>query len=164
LFARRIASQLVQSDETVHEWADRRLESTGHLVDDRLPGEDVALDGEAGSDAVAGPGEALVAGEGGGAPVGTHDAELARLAALVLCEDASQRLVGRRAVVELVERALAVDRHACRLGRAGADAGAHPRDDRAHGEVPRLHGATDLPGLEVGGDDRERRLTSGAQR
>src|SRR4051794_5238271 len=68
-----------RSDQALDERADGLLVRPRHLVDDRRPSQDVPLDGEAGADAMAGPVVALRAREGGGAAVGSHDPELARL-------------------------------------------------------------------------------------
>ena len=68
---------------------------------------------------------------------------------------ASAGLRLRGPTLELHERAHAVRGDAGGLRRDRSDAGADPRHDRADGEVLRLHGAADLAGTGVGGDDRE---------
>ena len=133
---------------------ERRL----HRDDDVLRGEDVPLDGVAPTGAVAGPVEALGAGVGRGLAGGGDDAELAGLARVVVGEHAREGVGRRCARLELRQRTRPVGGDACGLRRDRADAGPDPRHDRPDREVPGLHGAADLAGVRVGGDDRERRL------
>src|SRR4051794_29168504 len=147
---------LERRDETMNERPDRLLVGARHLVDDGLAGQDVALDGEPRAQPVPRPGVALGARECRRAAVRAYEAELACLAVLVLREHPLQRLLRRGAAVELGERALPVHGDARRLCRASSDACACPRDDRADGEVARLHRAAHLSGGQIGGDDRER--------
>ena len=146
---------LERGDEALDERADRLLVGARHLVDDGLAGKDVPLHREARPDPVTRPVETIGAGECRGAPVGGDEPELARLTARVGLEHAPQCVSRLGTACELGKCPLAVDRNAGGLRRSGADPGAHPRDDRADREVPRLDGTTDLTGLEVGRDDRE---------
>src|SRR4051812_40880581 len=61
LAAPRPLPRLERRDETMRERADGLFERARHLVDHRLPGEDVPLHREAGADAMARPVEAFVA-------------------------------------------------------------------------------------------------------
>ena len=144
-----------RSDEPADERAERLLERARHLVDDGLAGEDVPLHREAGAGPVPCPVEAGRAGERRRAAVGGHDPELARLPLGIVGEHAGERVVRLGARGELLERALAVDGHAGGLRGDRSDARGCPRDDRADGEVLRLHRAPHLACLEVGRDDRE---------
>ena len=109
---------------------------------------------------MSGPVEALRTGKGGGAAVGCDDPELARLPAVVADQDARQGLLGGCTALELLERERAERGNTCRLRRNGSDAGARPRDDRAHGEVTRLHRTADFACLQVGRNDREGALAT----
>ena len=144
-----------RGDQAADERAERLLERARHLVDDGLAGEDVPLHREAGAGPVPCPVEARRAGERRRPPVGGHDPELARLPFGVVREHACERVLGLGAGGELCERTLSVDRDTGGLRRDRSDAGARPRDDRADGEVLRLHGTAHLTCLQVGRDDRE---------
>ncbi len=69
---------------------DRLEERSFHLGDHVLAREDVPLHRVPGPDTVARPGEAAVSGMRRGSPVGGDDAELARLASLVVGEDGTR--------------------------------------------------------------------------
>src|SRR4051794_22075255 len=69
LVAARRLPRLERRDETMRERADGLFERARHLVDHRLPGEDVPLHREAGADAMARPVEAFGARERGCAAV-----------------------------------------------------------------------------------------------
>ena len=95
----------------------------------------------------------------GSRAVRANDAELAGLTPVVVRERRGDRRLRRQALVlEQPEDPRAEGRDPRRLGGHGADAGLHPRDDRADGEVPRLHRTADLARDVVDGDDREGRL------
>ena len=92
---------------------------------------------------------------GGGVAVEVDDADLAVVAALVLLQQALQRDLGGRAVVEVGQREALVGDVGVGLGGDRADPGHRGGHRGAHGEE--LGGDGDAPGLTVGGagDDRE---------
>ena len=95
----------------------------------------------------------------GSRAVGADDAELPGLTPAVVRERGGDGRLGcQPLVLQQTEDRRAVGRHTGRLGGHSADTGLHPRDDRADGEVPRLHRAADLARDVVDGDDREGRL------
>src|SRR5437016_8406367 len=95
---------LERSNESFDERADRLFVDARHLVDDGLPGEDVALDGEPRADAVPRPVVALGPGERCGAPVGGDDPELPGLPARIAGEHGLERGLRRGAALQLLDR------------------------------------------------------------
>ena len=69
-------------------------------------------------------------------------------------EQARERVGRALARAHQVESELAVRRIGERLRRDCAHAGFRPRDDRAGGEVMRLHGNAELPSLRIARDNR----------
>ncbi len=131
------------------------LECRRHLPDRGLADEDVPLRREVRSRDPAGPGHALLAGEGDASSFGVDDADLPPLPKRVGCQERLDRLGGRLSSGKKVEPAGTERRVPKGLGGDGADLGARPGDDGADGEELGLHDHAEIAGLRIEPDAGE---------